>query len=87
MDEQTNDGGDTPDQGDMQPRQPRQDFRRNQGGNGNGYPQGDRVFYDVNEQCSKCGAEITKLPFKPDPAKKDRLQCRDCYRQNRPFRR
>jgi CxxC-x17-CxxC domain-containing protein len=59
-------------------------FQQNQGG----FQQnGEKKMYDVNEVCAKCGTEITKLPFPPDPAKKDRLQCRDCYRQNRPFRR
>ncbi|MEK7481027.1 MAG: hypothetical protein AAB604_02920 [Patescibacteria group bacterium] len=60
------------------------DEQRNTGG---GFQQSERTFYDVEEVCAKCGTQITKLPFRPDPAKKDRLQCRDCYRQNRPFRR
>ena len=33
--------------------------------------------------CSKCGAEITELPFEPDPERMDQLLCRDCHREKR----
>ncbi len=31
--------------------------------------------------CSKCGAAIQDLPFKPDPSRVGALLCRDCHRQ------
>jgi ribosomal protein L37AE/L43A len=38
--------------------------------------------------CSKCGAAIEELPFKPDPARLNQLLCRDCHRaRNQSFRR
>ena len=30
--------------------------------------------------CSKCGAAIETLPFKPDPARMNKLTCRECYK-------
>ena len=33
--------------------------------------------------CSKCGKEITELPFEPDPARLDKLLCRDCHRDRK----
>lgn len=38
------------------------DFNNNRGG-GNF----QRQMYKGNWQCAKCGAEITELPFEPDP--------------------
>jgi hypothetical protein len=38
---------------------------------------------DVDEKCADCGTEIKQLPFKPDPARKSQLRCKDCYRQKR----
>lgn len=52
-------------------------FRQNDGGF-------QRQMYQGNWKCSKCGTEITELPFQPDPEKIDQLQCRDCFRQERP---
>lgn len=52
-----------------------------------------RQMYKGNWKCGKCGGAITELPFEPDPAKSDRLKCRDCFRQEKqsfggqPFRR
>ncbi len=46
-------------------------------------PSGDqpqRQTYKGDWSCSKCGAKITELPFEPDPARMERLLCRDCYR-------
>jgi len=39
-----------------------------------------RKMYQGNWKCSRCGNPITELPFEPDPARMDRLQCRDCFR-------
>jgi len=55
-------------------------YNENQGG-------GERKMYQGDWKCSKCGADIKELPFNPDPSRADTLQCRDCYRQNRPPRR
>jgi CxxC-x17-CxxC domain-containing protein len=50
--------------------------------------QGQRQMYQGHWKCSKCGADITELPFEPDPARLDRLLCRDCHRERvRKFRR
>lgn len=46
-----------------------------------------RKMYQGDWKCGKCSAEIKELPFEPDEARLDQLQCRDCYRQNRSFRR
>jgi CxxC-x17-CxxC domain-containing protein len=43
----------------------------------------ERQMYDVDEKCSKCGARIDKLPFKPNPDRVDRLMCLECYRASR----
>lgn len=42
-----------------------------------------RQMYKGDWKCAKCGAPITELPFDPDPARLDQLQCRDCHRQRR----
>lgn len=42
-----------------------------------------RKMYQGNWKCSKCGKEITQLPFDPDPSRLDQLQCRDCHQKNR----
>ncbi|PIU98605.1 hypothetical protein COS61_00495 [Candidatus Wolfebacteria bacterium CG03_land_8_20_14_0_80_40_12] len=44
---------------------------------------GPRQMYKGNWKCSKCGGEITELPFEPDPDKSDRLMCRDCFREKK----
>jgi len=31
--------------------------------------------------CSKCNKEITELPFNPDPARLDKLLCKECHRE------
>lgn len=46
-----------------------------------------KPMYDVDEVCAQCGTQITKLPFPPNPARKNELKCVDCYRQSRPARR
>ncbi|OGZ26323.1 MAG: hypothetical protein A2W71_01725 [Candidatus Nealsonbacteria bacterium RIFCSPLOWO2_02_39_8] len=43
-----------------------------------------RQMYDGKWKCSKCGTEITQLPFQPSPDRLDQLKCRDCYRDSRP---
>ncbi|MBN1325882.1 hypothetical protein JW977_02795 [Candidatus Falkowbacteria bacterium] len=45
-----------------------------------------RKMYQGNWKCSACGADITELPFEPDPARLDQLLCRDCHRARRPQR-
>ncbi|MEK7453025.1 MAG: hypothetical protein AAB614_02210, partial [Patescibacteria group bacterium] len=47
--------------------------------------QGQREMHKGNWNCSKCGTEITELPFEPDPSRVDQLKCRDCHRQGRSF--
>jgi CxxC-x17-CxxC domain-containing protein len=42
-----------------------------------------RKMFTGNWKCSKCGKEITELPFEPDPARLDQLLCRDCHRERR----
>jgi len=42
---------------------------------------GQRKMYSGNWKCSNCQAVITELPFEPDPARLDKLLCRDCHRQ------
>lgn len=46
----------------------------------------ERKEYDVDEKCAKCGAEIKKLPFPPNPERRDTLQCKDCWRKERSSR-
>lgn len=41
---------------------------------------GPKKMYDVDVQCSKCGAKITQLPFEPDPSRLSQLLCKDCHR-------
>jgi len=50
-------------------------YNDNQGG---GF---QRKMYEGNWSCSKCGKEITSLPFEPDPERLDQLLCRDCHRE------
>ncbi|MCH7882992.1 hypothetical protein IIA95_01085 [Patescibacteria group bacterium] len=52
--------------------------------NGDGF---QRKMYQGNWKCSKCSKDITELPFDPDPARLDQLQCRDCHRERRTFSR
>lgn len=33
--------------------------------------------------CSKCGAKIEMLRFKPDPARMNTLKCVDCFKADR----
>jgi len=42
-----------------------------------------RREFQGNWKCSKCNADITTLPFEPDPNKLDQLLCRDCFREKR----
>jgi len=49
--------------------------------NQGGFQGGPAQMFPVDEVCSKCGNKITELPFKPDPARKDRLLCRDCHKE------
>ncbi len=34
-------------------------------------------------KCSKCGAAIEKLPFKPDSARLNQLVCINCYKERK----
>lgn len=45
--------------------------------------QQSRPMFDVDEVCSNCNVAITQLPFQPDPARKNTLRCRDCWRKSR----
>jgi CxxC-x17-CxxC domain-containing protein len=40
-------------------------------------------MFQGNWKCSKCGRDITSLPFEPDPARLGQLQCRDCHQKSR----
>ncbi|OGY64843.1 MAG: hypothetical protein A3A04_01885 [Candidatus Harrisonbacteria bacterium RIFCSPLOWO2_01_FULL_40_28] len=40
-----------------------------------------RQMYKGNWKCAKCGGEITELPFNPDPARLNQLQCRKCHQE------
>jgi len=44
---------------------------------------GDRPRFEGNWTCSKCGKEITSLPFEPDPARVNQLFCYDCNKERR----
>jgi CxxC-x17-CxxC domain-containing protein len=60
----------------------RECYRNSSGGNrGGGAP---RQMHQGSWTCSKCGGEITELPFEPDPDRLDSLQCRECHKQSRP---
>ena len=54
-----------------------------EGNEGGGF---QRQMYQGNWKCAKCGAEITELPFQPDSDRLDQLNCRECHRQKRSFR-
>lgn len=41
---------------------------------------GDADGCEGGWKCSKCGADIAELPFKPDPSRVGQLLCRDCHR-------
>jgi CxxC-x17-CxxC domain-containing protein len=50
--------------------------------------QAPRKMFQGDWKCAKCGNPITELPFEPDPARLDKLLCRDCHRERvRSFRR
>ncbi|OGY63751.1 MAG: hypothetical protein A3I24_02260 [Candidatus Harrisonbacteria bacterium RIFCSPLOWO2_02_FULL_41_13b] len=40
-----------------------------------------KQMFKGNWKCSQCGADITELPFEPDPERMTQLRCRDCHRQ------
>ena len=46
----------------------------------------DKPKFEGNWKCSKCGGDITSLPFKPDPARMDTLVCLDCFKKKSPRR-
>jgi len=48
-----------------------------------GYP--PRQMFSGNWKCSMCGADITELPFNPDPSRLDQLKCRDCHRKSKQY--
>ncbi len=43
--------------------------------------QAPRQMFEGDWKCSKCGAQIKQLPFEPDPARIDKILCRDCHRE------
>lgn len=49
--------------------------------NSNGF--GAQKAFQGNWSCGGCGAAITSLPFEPDPARLNQLQCRDCHMNKR----
>ncbi|MFH1347041.1 MAG: hypothetical protein ABIH10_02215 [Spirochaetota bacterium] len=42
-----------------------------------------RQMFQGNWKCSKCGGEITELPFEPSPERMDQLMCKNCFREKR----
>jgi len=44
-----------------------------------------RKMYQGKWKCADCGAEITELPFPPDPDRP--LYCRECHSKRRRNRR
>lgn len=56
---------------------------QNQGGSSQGGDMPQRPMYKVNAKCADCGADITELPFQPDPARMSQLRCRNCYKPRR----
>jgi CxxC-x17-CxxC domain-containing protein len=44
----------------------------------------DRQMFEGNWKCSKCGKDITKLPFEPRDT--SNLMCFDCHKANKPQR-
>lgn len=51
-----------------------------------------RKTFQGDWKCAKYTNPITELPFEPDPARMDKLLCRDCHRERaksfrRPFQR
>ncbi len=44
---------------------------------------GPRREFKGNWKCSKCGKEITTLPF--EPRDESTLKCKDCYRADKGF--
>ncbi len=43
----------------------------------------DKQMHKGNWTCSKCGSEITELPFEPDPDRANTLKCLDCHKAGR----
>ncbi len=41
----------------------------------------ERQMFTGDWKCGGCGAAITELPFKPDPAREADLMCRDCHKK------
>lgn len=37
--------------------------------------------FQGNWTCAKCTGAITELPFDPDPARLDKLLCKNCHRE------
>jgi CxxC-x17-CxxC domain-containing protein len=48
---------------------------------GRDFPQ--RQMFKGNWKCAECGAEITELPFQPDPSPERPLYCRECHQKRR----
>ena len=49
--------------------------------------QSERKMYSGKWNCSKCGSEITQLPFEPNENRLGELLCRNCYKPKANFRR
>ena len=47
--------------------------------------QPQRPMFDLNPPvpCSKCGTQITKLPFRPDPNRTSEIKCLNCFRESK----
>lgn len=54
-------------------------FKKSDDSSGGGLP--PRKMFTGNWSCTECKAEITELPFEPDPDRS--LFCRDCLRKKR----
>ncbi len=42
-----------------------------------------KQMFQGNWKCSKCGADITELPFEPNPERVNELLCKNCHREKR----
>lgn len=45
--------------------------------------QGEKQMFKGDWKCSGCNADITQLPFQPDPSRENELTCLDCYKSKR----
>lgn len=53
------------------------------GDNQGNFQREPRQMFKGSWKCSNCNAEISELPFEPDPARIDQLLCRNCHMERR----